>query len=110
MNGIFSREIYVYLVRYERSYRRDESCYAHQHLISGGVYALLIFCKFFRIESSSGAADIPVGKVFVDKVVDGSDGLHVIVLIHVFCNVAYQLVVFAQNPSVQLRPLAVRDI
>ena len=109
MNGILTGQIGIDLVRDEWRDRRNQLRDANQNFVGRGVNALLILRQFFCVESAARAADIPVGQIFRHKVCDGSDGSHVIILIHVFCHIVNQLIVFAEDPAIQLRSLRVID-
>ena len=110
MNGFFAGKVCVDFVCDERRNRSDEAADAYEDFVSGCIYALLVIGHFFRIESAARSSDIPVGKVFGNKIRNRSYRLHVVVLIHVLGHIVNELVVFAENPSVKLRSLCIRNI
>ena len=109
VNGIFTGQIGIDLIRDERCDRCDQFGNADQDLISRRVNTLLVFRQFFCIESTTCTTDIPVGQIFCHKIGNRSDGSHMVILIHIFRYIVYELIVFAEDPAIEFRSLCIVD-
>lgn len=107
VDAFFASQVGIDLVGQERRDRRDQLCRTDQNFVSGRIHALLVFCHFFCVESSSRSSDIPVRQILRHKFRDCSHRLHVVVAVHIASHVFDQLVVLGQNPAVEFRSLVV---
>ena len=87
--------------------RRDESCQTFQNLEGGVEHRFFVLCQLTAPETAAVAADIPVGQILIDKILDLADGLGQVVDFHFAANFLHQTVVLGQNPAVDFRALMI---
>ena len=103
-------EVFVQLVGKERSERCQELGNGHQALVKRLVRCQLVIIHLLTPEALLVQTNIPVGEVFIDKLIDKASCTRGIIAVHLLLYTLNQRVQAREYPTVELRTLADRNL